>query len=102
MHHINKTTVDIEKAAAAQKYIGLITRNDRLTKSGIPASAAKEIMRLCKGLTESEFQEVLTMHIPAAIEIAKGATLTPATLTPEILTSADLTMQILKAKYGKE
>lgn len=97
MHHIHKTTIDIEKAATAQEYINLITRKDRLTKAGIPASAATEILRLCKGLNESEFQEVLTMHIPAAIEIAKEAT-----LTPETLTSADMTMNILKAKYNKE
>jgi hypothetical protein len=95
MHQISKTTVDIDKAAAAQEYINLITRKDRLTKAGVPAGAAKEILRLCKGLNESEFQEVLTTHIPAAMDISKGAT-----LTSEILTSADMTMQILKAKYG--
>ncbi|MGF6558175.1 hypothetical protein ABIA48_004555 [Pseudomonas sp. S30_BP2TU TE3576] len=68
-----------------------VDRQAALIAFGLSASSAKEYAEKLKDFTDAQFNQIVT---GATTSIAKAA-------APEELTSVDMTVQILKAKYGE-
>jgi predicted nucleic acid-binding protein len=72
-----------------------VDRQAALVASGCSHSAAVDLAEQMRWFTDEQFNQVLASAAEAAKQVTKSADDTQ-------LTSTDMTMNILKAKYGKE
>lgn len=91
VERIYKTVLVTKPTASFQKLRKSVDRQAALIAFGLSASSAKEYTDRLKDFTDAQFNQIVT-----------GATAsTTKAAAPEELTSVDITVQILKAKYGE-
>ncbi|MBR7196480.1 hypothetical protein [Pseudomonas sp. 14A] len=95
IEQIFKTVMVTKPTASFQKLRKSVNRQAALIAFGLSASSAKEYADKLKDFTDEQFNQIVT---GATASIMKAAT--PEALTYEN-TSVDMTVQILKAKYGE-
>lgn len=94
MEQTYKTVLVTKPTASFQQLRKSVDRQATLIALGLPASSAKEYADKLKGLTDAQFNQIVTGVTTSIEEITKAT-------TPEEPTSFDMTVQILKAKYGE-
>jgi hypothetical protein len=96
-HKIYKTVMVTKPTAHCfQELRKSVDRQAALVASGCSQSAAVDLAEQMRYFTDDQFNQVLTRAAEMHAEAAKGVTKAAK------VTSADMTVQILKAKYGKE